>query len=126
MYILDTSFNEDIFVKTFATEREAAEYALEMLGPDYADRFWIDDDGHLRQDDGMRDFNVNIYSSILGLVYANIGQHPGVLGTILRKLGEDLEANGERMEEDREEIEPNEEAWLELMRRYKSRLYYKK
>lgn len=126
MHILYTTFNEDIFVKTFYTEREAGEYALEMLGSDYADRFGIDEDGHFIQDDGMRYFNVDIYSSILGLVYANIGQHPDILGTILRKLGEDLEANGERMEDDREELEPNEEAWLDLMRHYKRRLYYKK
>ena len=97
MHILYTTLNEDIFVRAFATEREAAEYALEMLGPDYADSFWIGEDGHLKQDNGARDFDVSIYSSVLELVHANAGQQSDVLGTILRKLGEGLEENGDRL-----------------------------
>lgn len=90
MHILETTFHEELEVRAFKTAREAAEFALEMLGEDYKDSFFLGEDGELKQAESRcHDFAVEVYPSVRDAVAAHTHSMSDMmdLGDFLCALG---------------------------------------
>ena len=88
MFFLYTTARDIIEIIPFATEREAAEYALGIQDEDDLESIWDSDDDEVAMaSKAASDFDYTIYDSAVSVVLGNVSQETDVLGEIVEKLG---------------------------------------
>jgi hypothetical protein len=75
----------------FETERAAGEWIIAELGGDYANDFWIDDDGILYQSSRSLDFGATIHTCLQSAVEAQALLDPDAAIIVLRALCDAIE-----------------------------------
>lgn len=77
---------DGIHAEGFPTEKEAAEFIVEYLGADYADDFWVDENGRLMQSSRCIDFSADVYESLSEAVRAQLSLDDDALSNVLKVL----------------------------------------